>query len=76
MSTKKKPVAVKTTVINKVSTKRNVDQQNRVEALNKAVEIRMSSSTTDDVLLSARKYFDFLQGVEAVPAANTASAES
>lgn len=76
MSTKKKPIAVKTTVINKVSTKRNVEQQNRVEALNKAVEIRMSSSTTDDVLLSARKYFDFLQGVEAAPAANTASAES
>lgn len=39
-----------------------VEQQNRVEALNSAVRHRIKEETADDIVKSAQKYFNFLQG--------------
>lgn len=42
--------------------KRTVEQRHRGEALLRAMECRMSSHTTDQVIASAQQFFDFLQG--------------
>jgi hypothetical protein len=39
--------------------------ENRVEALNNAVRHRLRNETPNDVVKSAQKYFDFLQGKKA-----------
>lgn len=38
------------------------EQQNRIEALANAVRHRLKEETADDVVKSAEKYFQFLQG--------------
>lgn len=40
----------------------NVDRLNRVEALANAVRHRLKEETADDVVKSAQKYFEFLNG--------------
>jgi hypothetical protein len=40
----------------------NVERLNRVEALANAVRHRLREETADDVVKSAQKYFEFLQG--------------
>jgi hypothetical protein len=40
----------------------NVERLNRVEALANAVRHRLREENADDVVKSAQKYFDFLQG--------------
>lgn len=40
----------------------NVERLDRVEALNNAVRHRLKEETPDDVVKSATKYFEFLQG--------------
>lgn len=69
VSTKKKPtvVSVKNVLGSKQPTKRNVEQQNRLDALNTAVNTRMTSDPTEKVLASAQQYFNFLQGVVEAP---------
>lgn len=39
-----------------------VERLNRVEALNNAVRHRLREDSADDVVKSAQKYFEFLQG--------------
>lgn len=41
---------------------RTLEQMDRLEALNNAVRHRLKEESPDDVVSSARKYFDFLQG--------------
>lgn len=41
---------------------RSVEELNRVEALANAVRHRLKEETADDVVKSAQKYFEFLQG--------------
>ena len=41
---------------------RSVEEQNRVEALANAVRHRLKEETSGDVVKSAQKYFEFLQG--------------
>ena len=38
------------------------EQQNRVEALANAVRHRLREESADDIVNSAEKYFEFLQG--------------
>lgn len=38
------------------------EQQNRIEALANAVRHRLKEETSDDIVKSAEKYFQFLQG--------------
>lgn len=40
----------------------NVERLNRVEALNNAVRHRLKEESADDVVKSAQKYYEFLQG--------------
>jgi hypothetical protein len=40
----------------------NVERLNRVEALANAVRHRLREENADDVVKSAQKYFEFLQG--------------
>ena len=40
------------------------EQQNRTEALQNAVRHRLKEETSDDIVLSAKKYFKFLEGTE------------
>ena len=40
----------------------NQESQNRVEALAAAVRHKLRKDTSDDVVKSAEKYFEFLQG--------------
>lgn len=44
---------------------RSVEELNRVEALANAVRHRLREETADDVVKSAQKYFEFLQGKKA-----------
>ena len=39
-----------------------IERQNRVEALANAVRHRLRGEDADDVVVSAQKYFEFLQG--------------
>ena len=38
------------------------EQQNRIEALANAVRHRLKEETADDIVESAEKYYEFLQG--------------
>ncbi len=38
------------------------EQKNRIEALSNAVRHRLREETADDIVKSAEKYFEFLQG--------------
>jgi len=38
------------------------EQDNRIEALNCAVRHKLKDQTTEDIVKSAEKYFNFLQG--------------
>ena len=38
------------------------EQQNRIEALENAVRHRLKEETADDIVKTAEKYYEFLQG--------------
>ena len=38
------------------------EQQNRIEALENAVRHRLKEETADDIVNTAEKYYEFLQG--------------
>ena len=40
------------------------EQQNRIEALANAVRHRLKEETADDIVKSAEKYYEFLQGTD------------